>query len=192
MKLFTFLATFSSAIDHLIEAGPQDTTVVIGGTCALIAHGLNVGQEPNDLDVIIYRPSTEQLRYLDSIRLFSLKPSTGTGADLTGDSNFGLRSLKFKKNGLILNILLERDKAKPAFLLRFWEAGASYKIQDVASVIEAKNSYVLQPNTTGLTGERYARVKDLFDFQQLKNLNFNTPYDPIPCAGSVAEQEYPQ
>ena len=190
MKLFTFLATFSSAIDHLIEAGPKDTNVVIGGTCALIAHGLNVGREPNDLDVIIYRPSTEQLRYLDSIRLFSLKHSTGTGADLTGDLH--LRSLKFKKNGLILNILFERDKAKPSFLLRFWDAGASYKIQDIASVIEAKNSYILQPHTTGLTGERYARVKDLFDFQQLKNLNFNTPYDPIPDAGSVAEQEYPQ
>lgn len=64
------LDTFTSVIDQLVQlAADKRNNVVIGGSCALSLMGVKMGREPEDLDVIVYEPSADQLKF---IQMFDL------------------------------------------------------------------------------------------------------------------------
>jgi len=60
------LDTFTGIIAQLVQldAGKRNN-VVIGGSCALSLMGVKMGREPEDLDVIVYEPSAEQLKFIE-------------------------------------------------------------------------------------------------------------------------------
>tara|TARA_R110000772_G_C13310332_1_gene440569 strand:- start:6670 stop:7140 length:471 start_codon:yes stop_codon:yes gene_type:complete len=140
--------------NHILSKLNNSKNLVIGGTHALYLHGINLGKDPDDLDIIIYKPTKEQLEILAILR----EVSEGDCAD----SSHGNRSLKLKKNGKCLDILLEDKASMPEGLLQYVnETGTiTGNVQSVQGVIDAKASY--------------GRSKDHLDMIKWKNLNFNT------------------
>ena len=129
------------------------SNLVIGGTHALHLHGLNLERAPDDLDIIIYKPTKEQRHILSLLRSVSEGDCLGSA---------GKRSLKLKKNGYCLDILLEDYASLPKGLLEYVsdDGRVKGKVQSVQGVIDAKASY--------------GRSKDHLDMIKWKNLNFNT------------------
>ena len=70
-----YMKTVTSLIDEfypmLKELKGEDTNVVIGGTCAILMHGLDIGRDPEDLDVIIYKPTDRQKKVLNVLKPLS-------------------------------------------------------------------------------------------------------------------------
>ena len=163
-KLEKYIETFLpilSLIDGL--------NVVIGGIEALRIHGLTV-RESNDLDVIIYQPNLRQKQVINNLSIFE--------QDKPKNNNQGTyqRSFKFKKNDLFIDILFEEDKPMPEDLLlyryKLVHPIKIFSIQSIQNVIDAKRNYHNDFHTSeGI--KQYSRIKDMKDFQDLKNHNFN-------------------
>lgn len=163
MHINNFIRVFRSLLLELI-----DDNVVIGGINALTLHGVIVGREAHDLDIIIYKPTLRQVNLISALNHFNLVKDKNTENGYDGTSvNF----VKLKKDGYTMDILIERDKEVPNFLLECKFEGIYFKIQSVENVISAKASYYFKSKKDGLT--YYSRIKDAVDFQNLKNLNFN-------------------
>lgn len=146
----------------------EPSNVVIGGSYALIQHGLNIGREPVDLDIIIYKPTESQLNILSMQSAFQQKTK-----NTIPELEYAIkkqRSWKFKKQNNVLNILLEREKDIPEDLLLLRHNKYRFQIQSIKNVIDAKNSYLLKDNCGNAN---YTRIKDVKDFENLKKLNFN-------------------
>lgn len=150
-----------------------DENLVIAGVNALKLHGLKMSREANDLDIVLFQPTKKQLDFLRSMSFFEHKSrefQSATGEKLQ-DENYPIDNLilKFKKDNYMLDIILSKEPT-PEFLLSYKFKDTDYKIQNIALNIEAKNSYSVR-NSDGL--KYYRRVKDMIDFQDLKNSNFN-------------------
>lgn len=166
MKIF--IETFKK----LIEPLDKDNNMVISGSCVLKAHGLILNREPQDLDIIVYKPTLEQKKYIEQISPLQLddidydRPSTNVS-----DAKQIQFSYKFKKNGLIINIIFQETKEMPVDLLHYLHDGTYYKIQNINEVVKAKRecSYEKGEGSKNL----YLREKDIKDFIDLKNSNFN-------------------
>lgn len=163
MLLNSFLRVFRSILLELI-----DDNVVIGGINALALHGIIVGREANDLDIIIYNPTPRQTALLSALNHFNMIKDKNTENGYDGTN---VAFIKLKKDNCKMDILIERDREVPGFLLRYPFEGYNLKIQSVENVIHAKASYYFKSKKDGLTF--YSRIKDAIDFQNLKNLNFN-------------------
>ena len=152
----------------------DDTNIVIGGMHALKLNGLKMNREPNDLDLIIYNPTTKQQDVIKSIKLFETSRPNLTYFTDTHQTNKGQKSYKFEKNGFVLDILIE-DKETPKNLLLYKLASFDLRIQSVSNVIDAKNSYrhTEHGRAHGVFGPEYVREKDMIDLFDLKNSNFN-------------------
>lgn len=139
-----------------------DTNLAIAGMHSLELHGLNTGRETSDLDIVIFKPTKLQMSALKSLEFFRVLH--------TGKADYGIDdavSVKFTKDGLTIDFLLETDKDTPADLLLFEMEGTTYKVQSVANTIAAKASFLSD------TDKSKCRLKDAKDFMALKNLNFN-------------------
>lgn len=129
--------------------------LVLSGGSAIQAHGLNF-RSPSDLDVSIYRPTKEQEAVLDTISALTFRDHDGIETSYTND---GKKLYKFYINSCWMDILIEKDSEPDNGLLLYEHRGIMFKVQSIRNIIAAKS--------------RYKRDKDLMDFMNLKNNNFN-------------------
>lgn len=150
-NLESTLSVFAKILTQL----NRDGNLVIGGSNALVLHGIKVARVPVDVDIIIYSPTDRQLKILELVSDFSHVQTVG------GDYPKTVFKFKTKKLGKVytLDILFE-EGSLPENLLLFKKGNILARVQDVDKVIEAKSSY--------------KRSKDLTDLLDFKNLNFNS------------------
>jgi hypothetical protein len=158
-KLDLYLNTFKELIDQLKE---KENNVVIGGMQALTLHGLNFSRETQDLDLIIYNPTPNQSIALQALKIFQV-----TRENMQVSYGEIQKSNKFRKDNLFIDILIEVGQ-KPEGLLNHINGEMQLPVQSVKNVIAAKASYKYEG-----VGGFYVREKDLLDFIDLKNSNFN-------------------
>lgn len=132
----------------------KGNNLVLGGSCSMVLHGLVTKDLPGDVDIIIYKPTKEQDRVLDSLRDFNTMDN--------GEGYFSNTVYKFKKtnNGVTrtLDVLIQEEPL-PNNLLWYINGKVRIRIQDIYTIIAAKAGY--------------GRTKDYKDLLNLKNLNFN-------------------
>lgn len=129
-----------------------NNNIVIGGTTALKLHGLILNKEPEDIDVIVYKPTKDQLKLIDVLKLFD--------DEICESIEYGRRSIKLNIDNALLNIVIEWHDSKPSNLLSFKMDYLKLDIQSVENVFKAQRSY-------------NKRKKDLESSIKLKELNFN-------------------
>lgn len=162
MNLAKHLDVFASLI-----ATVQGDNVAIGGWHSLALHGLNMSRQTKDLDIVIFSPTKEQIAALESVKFFKV-----VRKDDNPDHNYPIAqcdSVQFCKGGLTVDFLLEPNKPTPEDLLTYTYNGVSYKVQSVQGTIDAKNSFTRK----GDDGVPVPRLKDVLDFLDLKQSNFN-------------------
>jgi hypothetical protein len=165
----------------------KEPNVIIGGKWALWLHGLNMSQPPADLDIIIYNANPRQRAIFEKLRendIVSDRPRRAVQeVGYEGDTTVKVIKLE-SNNGLLADIIKEEDTHPDGVesLLTYRIGNTSWPVQSIRRVIEAKASYSFSHSGTELPKEegepiklqKYMRSKDLIDFIDLKNLNFNT------------------
>ena len=154
-KLDSTIVAFGNILTELNKGG----NLVIGGTHALLLHGLKVPRDPNDLDIVIYRPTSDQCKLLLALKDVTVGSENGC-QDPTAEQGV-TRSFKLRsKNSLEIDFLLQR-RDLPDGLLTYENRpkGIKLRVQSIEGVLAAKASY--------------RRCKDIHDLFQLKNINFN-------------------
>lgn len=138
--------------------------VVIGGSAALILHGLSLSRPINDIDIILYNPKDEQLAVLNTLKAVdSVNSSFGYG---------DRRVIKLLVNEVNVDIIVSHETL-PSNLLLHPISSPQFKglfIQSIDEVIKAKISYTLDKDERQLN--IYRRTKDFADLLDLKNSNF--------------------
>lgn len=158
-KVEHYLKTFKELLIHLKD----ENNFIIGGIWALKLHGLIVSRETNDLDLVIYNPTPKQLQVLKALKFFEYHGSSSDEYNISRIAEEDRRSFKFKKNDLIIDILLDYDRDfNPNNYLSYKD----FNIQSIEKVMEAKRKY-------RANDQKYVREKDVIDFLTLKNENFN-------------------
>ena len=106
------------------------------------------------MDIVIYDPTVKQLELLENLGDFNTLDGQTEGYPIS------VLKLKVSKNNkdYTLDILIE-NRDIPKNLLLYENGDIKIKVQDVATIIEAKSSY--------------GRSKDFKDLLNFKNLNFN-------------------
>lgn len=169
-QLKNTLGVFSETLLRLYRTGDN---FVIGGSSALRLHGLELGRESSDVDIIIYRPTKGQEKVLNSLRLSNSisNPMFGTKSmDEYRTRVIKLQSKKlFGKNYKIDIIISEEEMPKDLLSVMIFDY--PIKVQSIKNIIRAKASYTKQVDSRGST--QYISKKDATDFMNLKNLNFN-------------------
>jgi hypothetical protein len=169
-KIYTindYLFTFRKLIKNI-----NGDNLVIAGVNALKIHGLKMSRQANDLDIVLFCPTEKQLTLLRGMASLSIcEKQYEDDKDKIQDESYPIDNmvLKFKKDNLYLDIILEKECC-PNDLLFHKFNNEYYKIQNIALNIKAKNSYAVR-NQDGL--RLYRRIKYSVDFQDLKNSNFN-------------------
>lgn len=152
-KLDSTIIAFGNILTELNKGG----NLVIGGTHALLLHGLRVSREPNDLDIVVYKPTSAQCKML-----LALKDVTvGSGYSSPTPEEGITRSFKLQSRGHhVIDILLDRREL-PDGLLTYENRskGIKLRVQSIDGVLAAKAAY--------------GRDKDMHDLFALKNINFN-------------------
>lgn len=138
--------------------------MILGGSNALMLHGLILGREASDLDIIIYQPNEQQYRFLSS---YILKD------DEVGPEKYR-RVFKFKtKEGsryYKMDVIVVYEPTPPDLLyINIFDH--PIKIQSIQNIINAKASYIIHKDNRG--SDNYISQKDATDLQNLKSLNFN-------------------
>lgn len=129
----------------------NDDNVVLGGTNALLLHGLKMSREPNDLDIIIYRPNSEQVAKIHNYA----KANSGVDNRISEDDAVIYDSIKVTDiKGNVINFIFESREKRKNLLL--WKG---INVESIEGVINAKSGY--------------NREKDVKDFEDLKKSNFN-------------------
>ena len=158
-----YLDTFNQIILPL-RKNYSGSNVYIGGSAALKLHGLTLNREINDLDIVILNSTNQQADYLESIKFFN--------TPVNEKYPNGNTCLRFVKDNLVLNVLLDRKENFAQFneddLLYYSYQELFYKVCPVSMIMEAKRKYIKE-RTEG----NYVRQKDMLDFIDLKNSNFN-------------------
>jgi hypothetical protein len=147
-ELNEYLEAFSEIIYNLQKESKYEN-VKIGGSLLLKVHGLNF-RKSDDIDVIIYKPNDKQKERLKILKEFRI---TNHPSDYFDSDNF-----KIEKNDLIMNIM-SVDEEPSEYSLKYKFKNRYFNVVGIDEIIAAKKSY--------------SRKKDLTDFINLKNLNFN-------------------
>lgn len=165
----TPIECYLNTFEQIIKALNTSDNIAIGGYQALKLHGLTLNRQPSDLDIIIFQPTPRQLSTLKVLQCFDCikRPR---------DIDFEqIKAFKFKKHDMFMDVIISKDPIGP--LLLFNHDTGSFKVNSIFEVVHAKASYKFRRNEDGpdYTNETntYARAKDMVDFQQLKNINFN-------------------
>src|SRR5690606_15442297 len=106
----------------------------IGGSHALNAHGLILGSPPADLDLVLYKPTHDQLTYVQSNFVECNK-----AIDLAGYSH---KVYRVERDGQKLDLIVESTMSLPQDPLYF-NAGLGIRIpvQPIDRIIAAKLQY---------------------------------------------------
>lgn len=141
----------------------KEKNLVLGGSLALIEHGLMIDWTPGDLDVIIFQPTDKQQKYIDAcFESCSEYPEDKDGKEK--NSVFQL-----KRHGLTLNVIVTKQERPPFDTLLYYcyNQEISFRINSIREIVRAISTY--------RTGAKkiHVRVKDIQHMQTLKNLNFN-------------------
>ena len=146
------LDAFNAILNKLDKLSTTGNKCRIGGSMALKLHGLKIPRTPDDLDIIISFPSIQQEEYLQLLKPFNYNTNLG----FYDDNQYNFR---FKKDGMILNILISYNTNSYGNDLFYKHNDQYYPIAPIEETISAKR--------------KYNRLKDLGDFIYLKNNNFN-------------------
>lgn len=139
-------------LDLYVALNGDVNNVYIGGSYALFLHDVILHKAPEDIDIIIHIPTSEQLK---KIELLSTIKST--------DCYNREQSIKIKKETHTINIIIN-DKPNLHTTLCYKCGEYMFLVKGVESVMEARRAY----------GNR---KKDLVSSLKLKELNFNTCVD---------------
>jgi hypothetical protein len=141
--------------------------LVLGGSNALKLHGLDLGREPSDIDLIIYRPTVEQQRFLELTQ-----KTNGQRKSEFDNPEYKFRVTKFKspKGNFNLDVIVSEEEI-PQNLLSIDILENRFKIQSVSNIIKAKTGYFHKVDGRG--SNKFIAQKDARDLQNLKILNFN-------------------
>lgn len=163
-KLHQYLSVFRWQLAKIDEGN-----MVLGGSQILELHGLRLGWEPQDLDVVVFMPNCRQIKLITEELHFEPCADYRPGKDHSIPER--VRSWELTKEGLKLNVILAYDEYKPQNLLVL-NYGARYLVNSISNIIAAKLSYA--------AGEKkqYLRAKDMAQLTMLKNNNFNV--DMLP------------
>lgn len=160
---------YLNTFEQIIKALNTSDNIAIGGYQALKLHGIALNRQPSDLDIIIFQPTPRQLATLKVLQCFDCikRPR---------DIDFEhIKAFKFKKHDMFMDVIISKDSIGP--LLSFNHDTGNFKVNSIFEVVRAKASYKFRRNEDGpdYSNETntYARAKDMIDFQQLKNINFN-------------------
>lgn len=175
---------FAQIIGGLTDANTSGRhNLFLGGSAALVVHGLTLGRPVDDLDIIVFQPTEEQIKYVKYLEPFLYRAVMAFSE---------ARSFKFKRRGFVLNILFAKDTCVPdyapscGFIGQFGKSCTPLMLNAVCGIIAAKNSYTFQYGSA-----TYGRRKDAHDLQQLKNLNFNnTLADENPVIDGIPDDTY--
>lgn len=159
-KIFKVIEVLQSPAYHKEPFVQQVSNIVIGGSAALILHGLNLPRGCSDIDLIIYSPTKEQL---DVIKILGIETSLNDSFGYAGK-----RVSKLSRDGIKIDIIVAETTPVPENLSFIMLNFSLLKIQSVQGVIDAKNSYSQERES-----QLYIRGKDLIDLIELKNNNFN-------------------
>lgn len=130
MTMKEYLDNFSYELNML-----RSDNLVLGGSNALLAHGLNLGSwKPDDLDVIIFSPTDSQVSFVKT--KFEQCLDEYLAEYLTP------HSYRLLKNGLVLNVIFEYKIPTPTDLLCFKYGSDLYQVNTITNIIEAKKSYL--------------------------------------------------
>jgi hypothetical protein len=174
----SYIDNFFPLLENII-----DNNMVIAGTLALKLHGLNFSRESGDLDIVLYQPTKKQIDILTILSTFQVEnPFKPIDEYSNNDQNKLLekgiqKTIKFMKNGLYIDFILEYNKPFPFVdLLQYKYVTKDlnihyFNIQNILLNIMAKNSYILENGRDQLS--IYRREKDMKDLIILKNENFN-------------------
>lgn len=154
--------------NELIKLIGDYDNVVIAGSNVLQAHGLKLNWTPEDLDIVVFLPTDNQLsEVVDNDKYeVCLSYEEAERREMNKD-DFIPRSYKMSRKGLTLNIILERDKPRPSSLLYIAHRERYFPVNSIANIISAKVSYA--------SGDvkQFMRAKDMQHLISLKNNNFN-------------------
>lgn len=175
MSTVGYLKTFlkHKTMKHLVEIfkplidsiyGPN---VALAGLHSLRAHGLVVTREPEDLDVVIFSPTKQQLDTLAGLDFFRVKQPGVPQYHLDQEV-----SVKFKKDGHTIDFLLEHAKCTPDDLLFCEVNGSYYRVQSIKNTIDAKLSFSRKNDA----GAEELRTKDAMDLLDIHANNFRFSY----------------
>ena len=105
------LRAFGKTLIKLNEGG---NNLVLGGSYALLLNGINIYRKPEDVDIIIYAPTSKQEELLDSLQDFNT---------LDNDTDYPTSVIKLKTTYLnlkyTLDILIVDDLPMPKHLLTY-------------------------------------------------------------------------
>lgn len=156
-KLISEMENNLKAFGAMLSNLNKTDNLVLGGSYAMLLHGIHLKRIPEDVDIIIYNATTEQL---DTIKLLGDFNQLSDGPDFDPGYDQTVFKFKAKKNSkpYTLDILLENSPV-PNNLLWYVNGKIKVRIQDITKIVEAKAGY--------------KRSKDFEDLIDLKNLNFN-------------------
>lgn len=159
-----YLDTFEDDIRALLAPN-----VVLVGSNVLMLHGLNVTWNPEDMDIAIYEPTPSQIKYVTSIDQKDPEESFEACLDYDKAEEMGIaqRAWKKVKNGLVLNIILERRVPKPQTNLLYQHKDMLLQVNNIDTIIKAKLSYGEGKDKS------FLRRKDAYHLSELKSANFN-------------------
>lgn len=132
-----------------------ENNVVIGGSVALLAHGLSA-KSPQDVDLILYQPTARQCMLLNT-------DFEEANAKIQAVPYSGHKVYKTKSMGVDVDVILEWENQQPEVLLYIQGSvnkffGGRYPVQPIGAILDAK--------------QRYARVKDYVQIRDLAKDNF--------------------
>jgi hypothetical protein len=148
----TVISNIRKVSSYLQYLDRDTKNIVIGGSSALVLHGLFVKQEPEDLDIIVFRPTKTQKEHIKVLQ-------KTFGTEDIGSDNLR-RSYKIRVNDkLTVDFILAHDIDIPENMVSVNVDGYNYYINSVCNIIEAIACY--------------KRPKDFEKAWTLKQLNFN-------------------
>lgn len=167
-----YISKFEGLIDSL-SAGVDN--VVLGGAHALYLHGLEMSRMAADLDLIIYKPTIGQEEILKIMSNFDMIKFQRPEPRYPGERV--VKAIKLKKDDFFMDIIIEEEPVPEGLLIHKYHCN-EYKIQSISNTIAAKRSYIHNKKVSTSDGhqndmEAYVRRKDIQDFIDLKNMNFN-------------------
>ena len=168
-------------IDKFLDAFKEEITKVYGanlvlaGSNVLMLHGLRTSWSPEDLDIAIYEPTVDQVKYIANEDNFEPCMSYDTAEEL----GIQQRAWKKTKDGLTLNFILEYSTPKPQVVLLYPYDGLLFQVNNIETIISAKLSYSVGEEKS------FVRRKDAWHLSELKNCNFNVPKPTLPHISSL-------